>query len=307
MNKLSGFYSTRQLCRFSWPTIVSLVAMSLYSMVDGAFVARLVGTDALSAVNLFFPAVSVYFAAGIMLATGASAIVARQLGEGRGREARGNFTFIVIVAAAVGVVLGGCGLLFLDPLLQLLGAGPRLYGLCREYAVPLLPFVPAAMIQMALQSFFIAAGRPGLGMLATIMGGAVNIVLDYVFIAVFEMGVGGAALATGLGYSLPAVLGLVFFAWNREGQIRLARPRVDWRMLLDSCVNGSSEMVTNLSAAVVIYLFNMSMLRHVGVDGVAAVTIVLYPSSCSAPSTTAIPPASPRCSVISSAGETRAS
>lgn len=275
-NRLSGRFTVPDLCTFSWPTIVSLVFISMYSMVDGAFVARLVGTDALSAVNLFFPVACVYFAVGIMLATGASAIVARQMGEGRPGEARANFSFVVVVALAVGVIQAALALTFLDPLLRLLGAEGGLLLLCREYALPLLPFVPAAIIQVLLQSFFIAAGRPGFGLAITLSGGLLNIVLDYVFIALFGWGLSGAALATGIGYSLPAVLGLAYFLFKRTGSLYLVRPRVDWRLLVDSCVNGSSEMVTNLSAAVVIYLFNMSMLRYLGVDGVAAVTIVLY-------------------------------
>lgn len=275
-NPLSGKFEFNQLCRFAWPTIIMLVFMSLYSMVDGAFVARLIGTDALSAVNIIFPLLNVYYAIGIMLATGSGAVVATLMGEGRNREARENFTFMIAVSIAAGLLFSLAAWLCLDHILRLLGAGGDIQELCRGYALPLLPFVPAAMLQMMFQTYFVAAGRPGFGLAAVVMGGLTNVLLDYVFIAVMDMGIGGAALATGLGYTVPAALGLLYFAGNRGGTLRFARPRLNWPVLASSMVNGSSEMVTNLSAAVVIYLFNMSMLHYVGVDGVAAITIVLY-------------------------------
>lgn len=275
-NPLSGKFEFNQLCRFAWPTIIMLVFMSLYSMVDGAFVARLIGTDALSAVNLIFPLLNVYYAIGIMLATGSGAIVATLMGEGRDREARENFTFMIIVAIVAGALFSIAAWLFLDHLLLLLGAGAGVEQLCREYALPLLPFVPAAMLQMMFQTYFVAAGKPGFGLAAVVLGGLTNVALDYVFIAVLDMGIGGAAFATGLGYTVPATLGLLYFAGNRRGTLRFIRPRFRNAVLLSSLINGSSEMVTNLSAAVVTYLFNMSMLHYIGVDGVAAITIVLY-------------------------------
>lgn len=275
-NLLSGRYRFQDLAGFAWPTMVFLVFMSMYSMVDGAFVARFVGTDALSAVNIIFPAISGYYAVGIMLATGASAIVARRMGEGAVRLARANFSFMAVVALAAGAALSLAGWFFLERLLTVLGAVTELRGLCREYLATLLPFLPAGLLQVFFQSFFIVAGRPGYGLVLGVLGGVTNIVLDYVFIVTFSMGVGGAALATGIGYSVPAVLGCAYFLFNRRGSLWLTSPRPDGRVLLDSCVNGSSEMITNLSAAVMVYLFNMAMLRHLGVDGVAAMTIVLY-------------------------------
>lgn len=248
----------------------------MYTMVDGAFVARLIGTDALSAVNIVFPAVSVYMSVGIMLGTGGSAVVARQLGEGDGNTARRNFSLFMVAAGVAGLLIAAVGLVFVGPIVRALGADARVFELCRDYAWMLMWFVPMAVVQAVLQSFFVAAGRPGFGLAVVLLGGVANIVLDYVFIALLGMGMAGAALATGIGYSLPTLIGLWFFAGRRGGSIWLTRPRLDGKILLEACVNGSSEMVTNLSMAVITYLFNVIMMKHLGVEGVAAITIVLY-------------------------------
>ena len=92
----------------------------------------------------------------------------------------------------------------------------------------------------------------------------------------FWLGMAGAAVATGIGYSVPALFGLAWFAVSRRGTLYFVRPVWRGKVLLKALGNGSSEMVTYLSEAVVTFLFNMTMLRYLGADGVAAITIVLY-------------------------------
>lgn len=276
-NRLAKQFHLGSLLRFACPTIVMMVIMSLYTMVDGAFVSRFAGTAALSAVNIVYPALSAVLAVGIMLATGGSAIIARKLGEGNVAQARQDFTFTVLVGAGAGLLLMALGLLFLDPMLHMLGAGSgELYALCRAYTLPLLFSTAPCMVAMLFQSLFVTAGRPIMGLVVTAIGGVANIVLDYIFIVLLNMGIAGAALGTGIGYSIPAAYGLLYFSLSRRGTLYFVRTRFAGRMLLQSCANGSSEMVTNLATAVTTFLFNQQMLRYVGEDGVAAVTIVLY-------------------------------
>lgn len=274
--QLSGKFTLDALAKFSWPTIVMLLFMAMYSMVDGAFVARLIGTHALSAVNIVFPLVGIYFSVGIMLGTGGSALVAMLLGEGRSMEARQNYSLIALAAAVIGIAMAVVGLRYVDDIVRLLGADASLFELCRDYAGTLMWFIPMAVMQALFQSFFVAAGRPGFGLGVVVAGGLVNILLDYIFIAVMEWGIAGAALATGIGYCVPALVGLWFFLGQRGGSLRFARPGFSGSVLLEATVNGSSEMVTNLAFSVVTFLFNREMMRQVGVDGVAAITIVLY-------------------------------
>lgn len=275
-NKLAKEYNFVSLLKFSLPTIVMMVFMSLYSMVDGIFVSRLIGTNALAATNIVYPIVSVVIAAGIMLGTGGSAVVACRMGENKPHEARREFTMLLVSGVGLGLLITAAGLLSLKPLLRFLGASEAIFGLCYEYAWTLLCFTVPSILQMLFQMFFVTAGKAGIGLTFTILGGVANIVLDYVFIARFGWGIGGAALATGIGYSIPAVSGLAWFALDRTGTLFFVRPAWNGRVLLQTMANGSSEMVTNLSAAVITYLFNILMIRYLGEDGVAAITIVLY-------------------------------
>lgn len=274
-NSIAKKFTFLSLIRFALPSIIMMVFMSLYTIVDGIFVSRFVGTAALSAVNVTYPFASAIVSVAVMFATGGSAVVARQMGEGQAQAARANFTAIVIAATAAGALLGGVGLLFTDPLVRVLGADDSLAGLCREYLWILSAFAPASVLQILFQNFFVTAGRPGLGLLSTVVAGAANAVLDYVFIVPMQMGIGGAALATGIGYTIPAAVGVIWFLCRR-GTLYFSRPVFRLSILLESCANGSSEMVTNLSASVTTFLFNIVMMRLLGVDGVAAMTIVLY-------------------------------
>lgn len=275
-NALARQFTLPSLMRFALPNIIMMVFLSMYTIVDGMFISRYVGTLALSAVNMTYPLNCLEMALGIMLASGGSAVIARQLGEGAQEKARHNFSFLLIVSVAVSLIFLLAGLFALDPIVRALGASEAQFELCCTYARILLLFSPAFFLQTAFQTLFITAGRPGLGLAATVGGGLTNIVLDYVFIARLHWGIAGAAVATGLGYLVPAVAGLIFFSCNRRGTLFFVRPRADWRMLLFACGNGSSEMVTNIANAITTYLFNLIFLHYWGEDGVASITIVLY-------------------------------
>lgn len=275
-NVLARKFGFARIVKFTMPTIIMMVFMSLYTMVDGVFVSRFVGTTALSAVNIVYPAINIVIAIAIMLATGGSAVIAKKMGEGKAEKARANFSLITVIGVVTGVLLLALCLLFLEPMLKLLGAQGALLPLCMDYAGMLAPFLPFAILQMLFQYFFVTAGKPGLGLTVIVAGGLANMALDYVFIVPMKMGIGGAALATGIGYAIPAVAGLLFFSLNRKGTLYFTKPVWEKGVLLSSCLNGSSEMVTNLSMAVTTFLFNMVMLKYLGEDGVAAITIVLY-------------------------------
>lgn len=272
---LNREFPFRALLKFSFPTIIMMLFTSLYTIVDGIFVSRLVGATALSAVNIAYPLLSVVMAVGFMLATGGSAVVARKMGEGNETGARVSFSLLMCVALGVGLVFTLMGIFLPVPLARLLGAEGRLVNDCAAYLRILLIAAPAFLMQIMFQSFFVTAGRPGLGLFLTAAAGLLNGILDFLFMGPLQLGVAGAAFATAAGYFVPAIAGGLFFLLRRDG-LRLTRPAWQGRMLLHACANGSSEMVTNLSNAVVTYFFNLLMLRFLGEDGVAAITIVLY-------------------------------
>ncbi|MEI3306812.1 MAG: MATE family efflux transporter [Dysosmobacter sp.] len=233
--------------RFALPNIVMMVFLSLYTIVDGMFISRYVGTLALSAVNMSYPLNSLEMALGIMLGTGGSAVIARELGEGKERQARQDFTAVVAVSLVLGILCMAAGLVFLDPLLRLLGTSDAQFQLCRTYTQVLLWFAPALFLQTVFQVLFVTAGRPGLGLGVTVAGGVANVVLDMLFMGPLGLGVAGAAVATGIGYCIPAVAGTVYFFKNRTGALWFTPFRLRWRMLLQTCGNGSSEMVSNIA------------------------------------------------------------
>lgn len=274
-NSIAQKFNFFSLLRFALPTMVMMVFMSLYTIVDGAFVSRLVGSNALSAVNIVYPFINVLFACGIMLATGGSAIVAKQLGEQKEQQARENYSLITFVAFVIGLIFLIGGIIFLTPICKMLGATPLILSDCKQYLGVLLLFAPVTMLQMIFQVFFVTAGNPTLGLILTVAGGFVNMILDYIFMGPLRMGAAGAAIATGLGQTITVVVGLLYFALYRRN-LYFVKPVFRSRVLVDSCGNGASEMVSNLSMAVVTFLFNMIMIRMLGEDGVAAITIVLY-------------------------------
>lgn len=275
-NRLSQHFTARSLLRFALPTTAMLVFMSLYQMVDAVFVANCVGDYALSALNIVYPVPSIVVAVSIMLATGGSAIIARNMGEGKGREAKENFSLLLLAGLVFSLAFLAVGVVFLNPIIRLLGATPALYGYCRDYLLVLLLATPLAVFQMLFQTFFVTAGRPHLGLVTTVLGGVANVVLDYLFVAVWQMGVEGAALATAMGYAIPALAGAVFFLGVRRGTLYVVRPVWRGRVLRSACTNGASEMVNNIAVSITTLMFNLLMLRYAGEAGVAAVTVVLY-------------------------------
>ena len=275
-NAISRELSFPELFRFALPSIVMMMFLSLYTIIDGLFVSRFVGSDALSAVNIAWPLISMINAIGIMFASGGSAIAARQMGEGREKEANHSFSLIALANVSIGSSLAALCLIFLEPLMSFLGAEGVLRPLVADYLHIILAFAPMSLFQMLFQSFFVTAGRPNLGLTLTVLGGVGNMILDYLFIAVLDFGIRGAAWATAMSYCIPAVGGLIFFfLLNRKG-LHFTKPSAPIQLILDSCINGSSEMVSNLSGSVTTLLYNLVMLKLAGSDGVAAITSVLY-------------------------------
>lgn len=274
-NSIAGEFNFASLLKFAFPSIVMMIAMGLYGIVDSMFVSRLIGTNALSALNIVYPVITIIIAVGVMLASGGSAIIARKMGDNDEHGARNDFSMLTIIAVIASFVIMIVGIIFIKPIIYALGSSDLIYEYCHDYLFFMLLFAPASILQMLFQMFFVTAGKPTLGMILTIISGITNIILDYVFIYIFGWGVAGAAVATGIGYAVTAISGLIFF-FMKKTNMYFIKPRFSMSVLIESCFNGSSEMVTQLSTAVTTFLFNVIMMRFLGENGVAAVTIVLY-------------------------------
>ena len=268
-------YTAGGLLRFSAPSIIMMMFMSLYTIVDGMFASRYVGSDALAAINIVFPILTLQLAVGLMIATGGSALVGRTLGEAKSGLAREYFTMLMAASVLLAFASTIAGLIYLEPLCFLLGSDEVLLPYCKTYLCIMLLFSPACMLQTYYQSLLVTAGLPKLGLALTCAAGLSNVVLDYCFMGRMGMGIAGAALATGIGQSIPAVLGSLLFLLRKRG-LRFSRFQLHLRALAKACSNGSSEMVTQLSMAVVTFLFNVILMDMAGAAGVAAITIILY-------------------------------
>lgn len=278
-NRLAKNFRGVSLFLFALPAMVMMAFQGLYTIVDTVFVARFVNTDALSAINIVTPVLSLTVGLGTMLAAGGNAVISRNMGEGYGQLAKENFTLIVLSGAVSGTVLAGAIFTWMKELLFFLGAKEVLYSYAEDYLGLLLFFLPAYMLQTIFANLFVTAGHPGLGTVLSVGSGVLNIVLDYVFIVICHMGIKGAALGTGLGVSFTVIGGIIFFRperMKRERTLCFCKTSFRKEVLLESCINGSSEMVGQLSAAVTTLLFNLSMLRLAGKDGVATITIMNY-------------------------------
>ena len=274
--RLSDRFSYGRLARFALPSIAMMIFISIYSMVDGLFVSNFTGKEALAAVNLVYPLAMALGSIGFMFGTGGAALVAKTMGEGDEVRANRLFTFIALAAAALSVVLCAVGAFALEPLLGFLGADGQLLDLSLLYGRVLLAALPFSVLQNMFQSFFIAAEKPYVGLAVTVAAGLSNIVLDYLFIVVFGWGIAGAAVATMVGQVLGAAVSVAYFARSRTSRLRFARPVHDLRALGKACVNGSSELMTEVAASVVSTLYNFQLLMLLGADGVAAYGVIMY-------------------------------
>ncbi len=265
----------RNILRFVFPTIVMTVFNTFYTMVDGLFVSNLIGTAALSAINLTAPAIGLITAVSGMLATGGSAVAMKKMGEGREEEARQDFTLLILTNAVVGAVMMALGYGLMDVLLGSMGLSPEVFGYCHAYLSDYLLFTIPILLMYNFSLYLIAADRSRLSLICTVAGGVSNIVLDYVLIAMAGLGIRGAAVATGLGYSLTAAAGLLVFR-KRDSLLHFQKPVFRGGVLFHASANGLSELATSLVSGITTLLFNLAMLKYIGEDGVAAITIIMY-------------------------------
>lgn len=274
-NEIAKEFNLKSLLKFAMPTVAMMVLLNLYTMVDGIFVTRFIGTNAASSINIIWPFVNLTMGIGIMLATGGTAVVAKKLGQNREKEALSDFTFLVIVGLIISIIIAVLGIVFLEDIALLLGATPLLLKDSCTYGFYWIVLTPLTILKSIFEYFFVTAGRPKLGLLTSVMGGLTNVVLDYLLIVVFQFGIGGASLASVMSEFLPCVIGLVFYC-NKKNAIHFVKPKFNFKVLTKSCSIGASEMITNVSTGITTFLFNIALLKFAGEDGVAAITIIIY-------------------------------
>lgn len=273
---MSKHFSISALLRFTAPTIAMMIFTSLYGIVDGLFVSNFAGKTALAAVNLIMPIVMILSSFGMMVGTGGSALVAKTMGEGDNWRARRYFTLLVAFGFVMGLVLAVVGWLVMSDLSYLFGAQGQLHDDSVLYGCMMMLSLPFFILQYAFQSFFVTAGKPKIGFAVIVAAGLTNIVLDFLFVGVFGMGLFGAALATNISELVGGLVPVLYFVRRRTASLWFVRPHMRWNVIGKACVNGSSEMVTNIAMSLVSVLYNMQLLRYIGEDGVAAYGVIMY-------------------------------
>jgi len=274
--QLSDHFNYKKLLSFVLPSVVMMVFTSIYCVVDGFFISNFVGITEFAAVNLIMPFIQITGCFGFMLGAGGSALIAKTLGEKDNVGANRIFSLLTYVAIGLGVVISVLSIIFIEPIALLLGADQALLPFCVKYGRMVLITLPAFMLQNMFQSFFITAEKPTLGLLVTVLAGVTNMVLDVLLVLIFPLGVLGAATATCVAQCVGGFIPLFYFFSKNKSLLRLGKAKFDGKALLNSCFNGSSEFVTNISMSVVSIMYNYQLMIFAGEDGIAAYGAVMY-------------------------------
>ncbi|HIW04949.1 MAG TPA: MATE family efflux transporter [Firmicutes bacterium] len=276
--QLSQHFTCRRLLRYCLPSIIMMVFTSVYGVVDGFFVSNFAGKTPFAAVNFIMPILMILGCAGFMFGTGGSALIGMALGEGDNKKANNIFSLVVYSSIVCGVLLAIIGLVILRPVATLMGAENEMLRQCLIYGGIFLAGLPFYILQYEFQCLFATADKHKLGMYVTIIAGCTNIVLDALFVAVFPWGVAGAAVATVISQIAGGIIPLVYFLRKNDSPLRLTKCSFDGTALLKTCTNGSSELMSNISASVVGMLFNVQLMKYAGENGVAAYGVLMYVS-----------------------------
>ncbi len=278
MIQLSDRFNYKRLLRFSFPSIVMVVFTSIYGVVDGFFVSNYAGKTPFAAVNFIMPVLMILGCIGFMLGTGGSAIISKKMGENDIKKANEIFSMLVYVSIIMGIILMVLGLISIRKVVILLGAEGRLLEDCVTYGRIILLAIPFFILQYEFQCLFVTAAKPGLGLFITIASGASNMILDALFVAVFNWGLIGAATATAVSQLVGGVLPLIYFGRKNTSMLRIKKFKWDFRALVKACTNGSSELMNNISMSIVSMLFNARLMKYAGEDGVASYGVLMYVS-----------------------------
>ena len=275
---LSEHFTYGKLLRFTLPSIVMNIFLSLYIIADGYFVANFAGKTEFAAVNLIMPVLNILGTIGYMFGVGGSALIAKTLGEKDQEQANRLFSLIVLVTSCLGVLMMAAGFIFMPQIAGLLGAEGKLLKDSMLYGRIFILALPAWIWVYEFQLFFVTAEKPGLGLAVTVCSGLCNVALDALFIVVFSWGLAGAAAASALTQVVGGVFPLIYFGRRNNSLLKLVKPIWDGRALVTCCTNGSSEFMAEAAASFVGIFYNVQLLKYAGEDGVVIYGLLMYVS-----------------------------
>lgn len=274
--QFSDHFTYGKLIKFTLPSVIMMIFTSIYGVVDGIFVSNFVGKTPFAAINLIWPVAMILGAVGFMIGTGGCALVSKIMGEGDKEKANEVFSMLIYVSMVIGIVLAILGFVFMRPIAILLGAEGDMVDDAAMYGRVLSVALPFFLLQNEFQSFLVAAEKPKLGLFITVAAGITNIVFDALLIMVFHKGLVGAAWATAISQIVGGIIPLMYFIFSQKSVLKLGKCSFDSRAFIKTCVNGSSEMMTNISMSLVSMLYNFQLLKLAGENGVAAYGVIMY-------------------------------
>lgn len=278
MIRLSDHFSLRRLLRYALPSIAMTIFSSIYGIVDGFFVSNYVGKMAFTAVNLIYPFLIILGSIGFMFGTGGAALISKTMGEKNIKKAKETFSLIIFTSVVLGIILSILGIIFLPQIASLLGAKDEVLTDCILYGKIILISLPFYILQYEFQCLFSTAGKPKFGLIVTVISGMSNIIFDYLLVAVFSLGLFGAAIATMISQVVGGVIPLIYFFSKNKSLLHFVKFKFDIKSLLKVCSNGSSEFLSNVSSSLISILYNLQLLKYAGENGVAAYGVLMYVS-----------------------------
>lgn len=274
--KLSDHFTYKRLFKFVFPSILMMIATSLYVVIDGLFVSNYVGKTPFASINIVYPLIMILGGTGFMMGTGGTALVSKVLGEKNIKRANQYFSMTIITSIIIGITISTIGIILIRPILHIIGATGDMMEYAIIYGIIIIIFTTFFMLQNVFQSFLIAAEKPRLGLYVTLIAGLTNAILDAVFIVALKMGVVGAAIATGIGQFVGAIIPLLYFIFSKKSILKLSMTKLEIKPIIKICTNGSSELLTNIASSIITVLYNLQLLKYIGEDGVSANGILMY-------------------------------
>lgn len=265
----------KQFLSFVIPSVVSMLVFNLYTMIDGIYVARFVGERALSAVNISMPYINFIFAFSILFSVGTSTVVAIFRGEGKIQEANTTFTKNTLFLSVSALIITALARFFLDDLAVFLGASAQTLPYVKEYLGVIVWFSFFFIVSYSMEVLVKTDGFPRLATAAVSIGAITNIVMDFVLVVVFPLGIRGAAIATGLSQVLTFSVFFLHFL-RKRGHIHWCKTNFDLRIYRRIIPIGCADFITELSAGTIIFLFNHAILTYIGDDGIVTYTVITY-------------------------------
>ncbi len=276
--QLSDHFTFKKLFRFVIAPICTMIFTSIYGIVDGFFVSNYVGNTAFASLNLVMPYIMMVASVGFMFGTGGNALVSLHLGLDEKQKAKEYFSLIVYTLIGIGVVLAVVSIFLAPGISKLLGASEAMLPYCVLYLRINMIGIVFFMMQNLFQSFLITAEKPRIGFAITLIAGCTNMLLDWILVGICSLGIAGAAWATVTSQIVGGIVPFVYFVVSKSSILKLTGTKFEAKVIAKTCGNGVSEFLSNVSASIVGFLYNLQLMRYVGENGVSAYGVIMYVS-----------------------------